>query len=43
VAILKKVSHDLRDLKLDAENSEFWIGTGEEDKGSLKKARNFIN
>ena len=25
------------------ENSEFWIGTGEEDKGSLKKARNFIN
>ena len=34
VAILKKVSHDLRSLKLDAENSEFWIGT--DDRENLK-------
>lgn len=40
VAILKKVGHDLRGLKLDAENSEFWIGM--EAPESLKKARVFI-
>mmetsp|Transcript_11845 Transcript_11845/g.18244 ORF Transcript_11845/g.18244 Transcript_11845/m.18244 type:complete len:106 (-) Transcript_11845:4726-5043(-) len=37
VAILKKVSAQLREMKKDAENSEFWMG--HESKEYLKKAR----
>jgi hypothetical protein len=41
VTILKKVSAELREMKNDAENSEFWIGITEKDK--LKKSRIFID
>jgi len=41
VAILKKVSGDLRDMKKEAENSEFWMGLPE--VANLKKARQFID
>jgi len=40
VAILKKVSEELRDMKKDAENQEFWMG--KTDKECLKKAMIFI-
>ena len=39
VAILKKVSDDLRQMKQSAENSEYWIGNQDRDK--LKQARVF--
>ena len=41
VGILKKVSKDLRIMKQDADNCEFWMG--EADKDKLIKARSFIN
>jgi len=37
VAILKKVSGDLREMKKEAENSEFWMGHTTTEK--LKQAR----
>jgi len=37
---LKKVSEELRDMKKDAENMEFWMG--KTDKASLRKAAIFI-
>jgi hypothetical protein len=40
VAILKKVSTELREMKKDAENMEFWMG--KTDKASLRKAAIFI-
>ena len=41
VGILKKVSKDLRSMKQDADNSEFWMG--QSDKEKLIKARQFIS
>lgn len=41
VAILKKVSGDLSEMKKQAENSEFWMGIPKREE--LKKARLFID
>ena len=40
MTILKKVSVELREMKKEAENSEFWMGKPMSDK--LKKALLFI-
>ena len=39
------MSEDLRDMKKEAENSEFWMGHTEQDncKDKLKQARKFID
>ena len=41
---MKKVSFELREMKKDAENSEFWIGINNPPaQAELKKSRNFID
>lgn len=37
VAILNKCTQDIREMKKEAENSEFWMGKTEDEE--LKKAR----
>lgn len=41
VAILKKVSNDIIEMKREAGLSEFWMGVGS-DRDQLKRARWFI-
>ena len=41
VTIFKKVLHQVREMKKQAEVSEFWMGVAD-DKDAFKKSRNFI-